>query len=146
LFLADWLGNDVCMINHGCALESSDQDKLGVLRRLDQFRKWESLDDKRCCLGCQQLITGRQIEVTGGTPDSGSLRLNCPSEGCQSIPMDWVLPTAEMLAKLRKRKELPHHNGRDGHSFGTRENSIAAFLRKRAAALKRSHVHWPSPP
>jgi hypothetical protein len=76
----------------------SDADKLDALRRLDQFREWHSLDDKRFCLVCGKLITGRQIQVAGGTHGNGSQQLSCPSEHCNSIPMDWVLPTDEILA------------------------------------------------
>jgi hypothetical protein len=83
----------------------SDEDKLEVLRRLDQFRHWRSLDDKRYCLVCGNLISGRQIHVVGGTRGNGSLRLSCPSERCNSIPMDWVLPTDEILAKVEKLAE-----------------------------------------
>jgi hypothetical protein len=78
----------------------SDEEKLEVLRRLDQFRKWYSLEDKRYCLVCGKVISGWQIQVTGGTRGSGPLRLSCPTEQCNSIPMDWVLPTDEILAKL----------------------------------------------
>jgi hypothetical protein len=80
----------------------SDEEKLEVLRRLDQFRQWHSLDDKRYCLVCGILITGRQIQVSGGTRGNGPLRLSCPTERCNSIPMDWVLPTDEILAKVEK--------------------------------------------
>src|SRR5262249_58328071 len=80
----------------------SDADKLDVLRRLDQFRQWHSLDQKRYCLVCGKIITGRQIQVAGGTRGNGALRLNCPTKGCNSIPMDWVLPTDEILAKVEK--------------------------------------------
>lgn len=76
----------------------SDSDKLDALRRLDQFREWRSLDDKRFCLVCGKIIAGRQIQVQGGTRGNGSQRLHCPSERCDSIPMDWVLPTEEILA------------------------------------------------
>jgi hypothetical protein len=76
----------------------SDEEKLSVLRRLDQFRDWHSLGDKRFCLVCGKIITGRQIQITGGTPGNGPLRLSCPTEGCNSIPMDWVLPTSELMA------------------------------------------------
>src|SRR6266568_9678640 len=79
----------------------SDADKLDALRRLDQFRQWGSLDEKRYCLVCGKIITGRQIQVAGGTRGNGSLRLNCPTERCNSIPMDWVLPTDEILAKVK---------------------------------------------
>ena len=73
-----------------------------MLRRLDQFRRWHSLDEKRYCLVCGNLITGRQIQVAGGTRGNGPLRLNCPTEQCNSIPMDWVLPTDEVLAKVER--------------------------------------------
>ena len=80
----------------------SDADKLNVLCRLDQFRQWRSLDEKRFCLVCGQIITGRQIQVDGGTRSNGPLRLSCPTDGCNSIPMDWVLPTDEILAKVER--------------------------------------------
>lgn len=81
-----------------------DVEKLRSLQQLDQFREWRSLDDRRYCLVCGKIITGRQIQVVGGTRGNGSLRLNCPTERCNSIPMDWVLPTDEILAVL---KEMP---------------------------------------
>ena len=77
----------------------SDADKLDALRRLDQFREWHSLDDKRFCLVCGKIITGWQIQVACDTPGNGPLRLSCPTEKCNSIPMDWVLPTDEILAR-----------------------------------------------
>jgi len=92
----------------------SDDEKLEVLRRLDQFRQWHSLDEKRFCLVCGNLISGRRIRVADETRGNGSLRLSCPTEGCNAIPMDWVLPTSEILAKVeklaeeeRKARELP---------------------------------------
>jgi hypothetical protein len=84
------------------ATKLSDEERLEVLRRLDQFRQWHSLEEKRYCLVCGKLISGRQIQVTGGTRGNGPLRLSCPTERCNSIPMDWVLPTDEILAKVEK--------------------------------------------
>jgi hypothetical protein len=81
-----------------------DGDKLDALRRLDQFRPWHSLDEKRYCLVCGKIITGEQILVTGGTRGNGPLRLSCPTERCYSIPMDWVLPTDEVMASLALRE------------------------------------------
>ncbi len=99
-----------------------DADKLDALRRLDQFRQWPSLDEERYCLVCGKIITGRQIEVAGGTRGNGPLRLNCPTERCNSIPMDWVLPTDEIIAKMEmmaaEERKTPastpanHGNGR----------------------------------
>jgi hypothetical protein len=47
-------------------IELADAEKLDTLRRLDQFREWQSLDEKRYCLVCGNLITGREIQVTAG--------------------------------------------------------------------------------
>ena len=87
------------------AAKLSDDEKLEVLRRLDQFRQWHSLDDKRYCLVCGKLFSGRQIQIAGGTRGNGPLRLGCPTERCNSIPMDWVLPTDEILAKVERLAE-----------------------------------------
>jgi len=83
----------------------SDDEKLEVLRRLDQFRQWHSLDDERYCLVCGKIIAGRQIQVAGGTRGNGALRVSCPTQGCNSIPMDWVLTTNEILANVEKLAE-----------------------------------------
>jgi hypothetical protein len=84
------------------ATRLSDEEKLDALRRLDQFRQWHSLDERRYCLVCGTLISGGQIHVSGGTRGNGPLRLNCPTERCNSIPMDWVLPTDEIIAKMEQ--------------------------------------------
>ena len=84
------------------ATKLSDHEKLEALRRLDQFRQWPSLEEKRYCLVCGELIAGHEIQVVGGTRGNEALRLNCPTEGCNSIPMDWVLATNEILAKVER--------------------------------------------
>jgi hypothetical protein len=73
-------------------IKLSDEDKLETLQRLDQFRQWYSLDEKRYCLVCGKIITGRQIQVIGGTHGNGPLRIICPTEQCNAMPIDWVQP------------------------------------------------------
>jgi hypothetical protein len=85
------------------AIALSEADKLDTLRRLDQFRKWRSLDDKRYCLSCGNIVTGRDVQIIGGTHRAGPLRAICPTERCNSIPMDWALPTDEVLSRLPNR-------------------------------------------
>lgn len=80
-------------------------DKLEVLQRLDRYRKWRTLDEKRYCLACGRIIEGRDILVVGGTRGTGPLRLVCPTLGCHSIPMDWVIPTDEVLARMGRLEE-----------------------------------------
>jgi hypothetical protein len=121
------------------AVRLGDQDKLETLRRLDQFRHWRSLDDKRYCLGCGKLISGRQIQVIGGSRGSGPLRIICPTQRCPAIPMDWVLPTDEVLANnSRPRAERTEVVTATPESRA-RENRVAASLRKFA-----THFHWPA--
>jgi hypothetical protein len=81
-------------------IEFSGADKLEILQRLDRYRKWPSLEEKRYCLACGQIIEGRDILVVGGTRGTGPLRLVCPTGNCHSIPMDWVIPNDEVLARM----------------------------------------------
>ena len=124
----------------------SEIDKLDVLCRLDQFRQWRSLDEKRFCLVCGKIITGRQIQVEGGTRGDGPLRLSCPTERCNSIPMDWVLPTDEILAKVERMVEeereaavtTPVSRGNGGHEPSNGgHNGIVSRLREFAFHFKR---------
>jgi len=86
-------------------IELSAAERLEILQRLDRYRKWHSLDDKRYCLACGQVIEGREILVVGGTRGTGPLRLICPSRGCHSIPMDWVIPNDKVLARMSMLEE-----------------------------------------
>lgn len=82
------------------SIKLADAEKLNVLRRLDQFREWDSLDEKRYCLVCGEMITGRQIQVIADTLGSAQLRLSCPTEHCKATPMEWVPPTENVLIKI----------------------------------------------
>ena len=81
-------------------LHLSEEEKLRTLQRLDQFRKWSSLDEKRYCLCCGKLVDGRSIKLIGGSRGVGPLRVVCATKRCESIPMDWILPTGEILAMV----------------------------------------------
>jgi hypothetical protein len=70
------------------------EEKLRLLRRLDQFRFWRSLTERRLCLGCGRLISGAEVKLNRSMGGLGLLRLRCPTDGCRSGPMDWVEPDA----------------------------------------------------
>jgi hypothetical protein len=120
---------------------------LEALRRLDLFRHWGSLDEERYCLVCDKIITGRLIQVAGETGGNGSLRLSCPTERCDSIPMDWVLPTDEIIAmveikvaeerKAAARAPMNRDNGRLQRPERP-HNDIASRWRKFAFHFKRT--------
>jgi hypothetical protein len=86
-------------------IEVSAAEKLELLQRLDRYRKWQSLDEKRYCLACGRIIEGRDILIVGGTRGTGPLRSICPTRGCHSIPMDWVIPTDEVLKRVAQSEE-----------------------------------------
>src|SRR5207249_11073430 len=82
------------------SIKLSDEEKLAILQRLDQFRHWHSLDEKRYCLVCGEIITGRQIQVIMGIPANTSLRIICPTKYCDAMPMEWVHPTDDVLITI----------------------------------------------
>jgi hypothetical protein len=88
-------------------IEVSSGDRLELLQRLDHYRKWQSLDEKRYCLACGRIIEGRDILIVGGTRGTSPLRLVCPTSGCHSIAMDWVIPTDAVLARIARMEEHP---------------------------------------
>ncbi len=123
----------------------SDADKLDALCALDQFRQWRSLDEKRYCLVCGKIIAGQQIQVAGGTRSDEPLRLSCPTAQCNSIPMDWVLPTDEILARVEVMAAEESNaavltpvtpDGGDYVQPNREHNGIAPRLRKLAFRFK----------
>jgi hypothetical protein len=115
----------------------SDQEKLAALRRLDQFREWHSLDEKRYCLVCGKIITGRQIQIAGGTRGDGPLGLSCPTERCNSIPMDWALPTDEILSAVQTVAPNECNVVSERAVDSGIEPSATSHLRKLATHLKQ---------
>ncbi|PYJ84270.1 MAG: hypothetical protein DME73_00325 [Verrucomicrobia bacterium] len=117
-------------------IEVSSAEKLEILQRLDRYRKWHSLEDKRYCLACGQIIEGREVLVVGGTRGSGPLRLICPTRDCHSIPMDWVIPTDEVLARmsmLQDEESLPRKAiARPREKLSTRFRKFASQFRRAA--------------
>ena len=67
------------------------EERLDALRSLDVFHPWESVDEKRLCRRCGNIITGRQVKIRcqswGGKPT----RLECPTEGCLGVPLEWIM-------------------------------------------------------
>jgi hypothetical protein len=118
-------------------IQLSNGDKLLALRRLDQFRKWSSLDDRRYCLCCGSLLNGHDIDIVGGTRGTGPLRAICPTERCNAIPMDWALPTDETLAKVSMRTN-DSIGANQKLRLGRRTNSMGESLRWLAHQFKRS--------
>ena len=82
----------VGMLSPSKPIQPGAEDKLAALRRLDKTRAWNSLDDQLYCTSCKSIISGRQIEVVGGTNGLRALRLKCATPGCLSNAVDWIVP------------------------------------------------------
>ena len=114
-------------------IKFSEREKLEVLQRLDHYRKWRSLQEKRYCLVCGKIIAGHDIQVIGGTRGTGPLRVICSTHGCHSIPMDWVLPTDEVLAKIADGPAA----AASSDQRGWRKTSVVSRFRRFATHFKR---------
>ena len=77
----------------------SPREKLELIQRLDCFHPWSSLDEERECRRCGAIFTGTQIEIEGGSPGFGLLRLHCPTESCCAVPIEWMLLEEKASAK-----------------------------------------------
>jgi hypothetical protein len=67
-------------------------ERLKLLQRLDGFRPWGSIHERRLCLGCGKIISGTEIKLSRGMNGLGLLCLRCPTENCTAGPMEWVDP------------------------------------------------------
>jgi hypothetical protein len=87
----------------------SPDDKLDLLRNLDEFHFWHSLDDRRFCKRCGRSITGRQIVAVEMKGTRGRMRLQCPTVGCVSTASEWIYADPVLAARLKTdfRPNLP---------------------------------------
>ncbi|MEY2572850.1 MAG: hypothetical protein QOJ87_1063 [Verrucomicrobiota bacterium] len=128
-------------------LQLPPADKLDVLRYLDEFHYWHSLEDERICKRCGRTISGRQIVVIELQGTRGKLRLQCPTAGCVATPGDWAYANPVQAARLGAKSpasveknanaetaanERIHHGGR-------------AAKRKLPAARTRPSLFAPAP-
>jgi hypothetical protein len=70
------------------SIKLSNEEKLATLQRLDQFRHWHSLDEKRYCLDCGEIVTGREIQVIMDARKNRSLRIICPTKYCDAMRIE----------------------------------------------------------
>ncbi|PYK67642.1 MAG: hypothetical protein DME45_09820 [Verrucomicrobia bacterium] len=103
-----------------------------LLRRLDRFRKWESLDDRRFCRCCHKFISGWQIEVIDAAAQDETLRLACPTTDCPSNLEDWVYPNETAQPPDTWGRRVIRVVDRDGEKFIACGNSHA-YSRRRLA-------------
>ena len=139
------------------AIRLSDQEKLEALRRLDQFRQWHSLDEKRYCLVCGNLITGRQIKSLA--EPAATVRCGSVVQRNSATPFRWTgcclrmrsspkwkrLAEEERKASALKPAAVTIGNGQTVHTDKSHEHFVSR-LRRLAFHLKRHAKAVPSNP
>src|SRR3984893_10633235 len=119
-------------------LNLSEDEKLRTLQRLDQFRKWSAVYDKRYQRCCGKIVDVRSIKIVGGSRGLGPLRVVCAPERCESIPMDWILPTDEILAMISILAEQSNSAVASPKQPERHKTSLGARLRGFTGNLKRT--------
>ena len=61
---------------------------MRVLRLTDHERRWYTVDDKRHCLICERIISGREVRISGGP---AKYLLGCPTLDCPGTFSHWFL-------------------------------------------------------
>jgi hypothetical protein len=65
-------------------------ERLAILQREDGYRTWRSVDDRRVCIFCDRILTGRNVLIRRA--HNGSHHVHCPTRGCPGTPREWVYP------------------------------------------------------
>jgi hypothetical protein len=79
--------------------ELSEAQRLEILRQADTERKWYSLDDKRLCVICDRILTGREIDIR--RDQRGRYLPACPTEGCPSYVGHWFYAEVPQAVETR---------------------------------------------
>lgn len=66
----------------------TDVERLQLLREVDRFSHWYSLEDKRVCGTCKRVFSGREIRFQ---PWVGGFALHCPTQDCPSDFSYWLV-------------------------------------------------------
>jgi hypothetical protein len=109
--------------------------KLKVLRALDIFHPWKSLDEVRFCRRCGAQFTGREIKVFHGR-HGRRYRLECPTEACPSVPIEWIVPETTMKVEAQHTFEalLPYSKPKDSRNVTPQRPRLLAWLGRRQIA------------
>ena len=81
------------------------EQRFMILQQKDLRRRWRSLDDKRICVLCHRLITGRDIRITEN--GDGEHDVHCPTESCAATPADWLYYGSALAPSRPAAQETP---------------------------------------
>src|SRR6476646_364740 len=71
-----------------------NERRLALLQRLDPFRQWRTVDDRRICVACDSEFSGRDVRI-----NRSNLSLQCPTRGCRGTPRQWAYPGNPLISE-----------------------------------------------
>lgn len=92
------------------------EDRLAILQRTDTARNWNSLDDHRVCLLCNQVITGSEVQIR--VDSEGRYEVCCPTNGCAATAKDWVYPASTPSPQESPKSQTQEREMDIGALFG----------------------------
>lgn len=102
----------------------TDDAKLRILCQAAPECGWQSLDDRRQCILCENTISGRQVRVARGR--HGKLELRCPTHRCNATPAEWVHLGNPLISEVAWRDWLRLFNECDGEMIAVQKAGVPA--------------------
>ena len=93
------------------SVKLSPEEKLEILRRLDEFHFWHSLGDRRMCRECGHSITGSEIQVVEGKDAREKMRLQF--DNMVSDTKKNVKRAATGFGVCQEQRVVDHHQTKD---------------------------------
>jgi hypothetical protein len=125
---------------HCPPLTLSPDDKLDILRDLDEFRFWRSLDDERRCTRCHEIITGRQVLVLERPGTRGRMRLQCPTPACASAASEWVYLDPVLIAAFKNAAATSGFSRRENARTGSAKHRQSGNASRKTARRRPSNL------
>lgn len=66
----------------------SSDDRLALLQEIDDTHRWDSLDDRRVCVVCEQIFCGHDVRFQ--SLGRLGVSLHCPTDDCPGQPVHWL--------------------------------------------------------
>jgi hypothetical protein len=84
--------------------EPSPSERLEILQQTDGHRAWRSLHERRFCVRCTKVFNGYEVKIA--IQGNGHHQLQCPTDGCDSMPIHWFF-YGSRLASQSTNATLP---------------------------------------
>jgi hypothetical protein len=78
-------------------LPLNDHKRLELLNANDSSHQWRSCDERRACVLCERVFTGREVRLHWFR--RGVTQIQCATPGCAGGPPTWVHPENPLVSQ-----------------------------------------------